>query len=61
MTLAQRYNAEVTRLLPHCAEDLSVDPALTSASQIDEFVFRQSEYLGGMATVILAMITQDPA
>jgi hypothetical protein len=61
MTLAQRYNAEVTRLLPHFAEDLSVDPALTSASQIEEFVFRQSEYLGGMATAILAMITQDPA
>jgi hypothetical protein len=61
MTLAQRYNAEVTRLLPHFAEDLSVDPTLTLPSQIDEMVFRQSEYLGGMATAILAMITQDPA
>jgi hypothetical protein len=26
MTIAERYNAEATRLLPHMAADLAVDP-----------------------------------
>lgn len=56
MTLAQRYNAEVARLLPQHAADLTVDPEITSASAIDDIVFRRSEYLGGMAGAILAMI-----
>ena len=59
MTIAQRYNAEVTRLLPHMAEDLVVDPAITTANDIDEIVFRRSEFLGGMACAILAMIEQQ--
>ena len=49
MTIAQRYNAEAGRLLPHMAEDLAVDPAITTANNIDEIVFRRSEFLGGMA------------
>lgn len=56
MTLAERYNAEAARLLPHMADDLAVDPAITRAADIDEIVFRRSEYLGGMACAILAMI-----
>ena len=56
MTLAERYNAEAHRLLPHMAIDLTVDPVLNSATEIDEIVFRRSEYLGGMACAILAMI-----
>lgn len=56
MTLAERYNAEARRLLPHMAGDLSVDPAINSATEIDEIVFRRGEYLGGMASAILAMI-----
>ena len=56
MTLAERYNAEARRLLPHMATDLKVDPAITRAAEIDEIVFRRSEYLGGMACAILAMI-----
>lgn len=56
MTIAQRYNAEAARLLPHMATDLSVDPAITTASEIDEIVFRRGEFLGGMACAILALI-----
>lgn len=56
MTLAELYNAEATRLLPHMADDLSVDPAIDSAAQIDEIVFHRSEFLGGMACAILALI-----
>jgi hypothetical protein len=40
------------------AEDLAVDPAITTANDIDEIVFRRSEFLGGMACAILAMLEQ---
>ena len=59
MTLAERYNEAATRLLPHMAADLAVDPTITTANVIDEIVFRRSEYLGGMAVAILAMIDQQ--
>ncbi|WP_160318785.1 hypothetical protein [Pannonibacter phragmitetus] len=53
MTLAERYNAEARRLLPHMVDDLAVDPKIDRATEI---VFRRSEFLGGMACAILAMI-----
>jgi hypothetical protein len=59
MTLAERYNDTASRLLPHMAADLAVDPTITDANHIDEIVFRRSEYLGGMATALLAMIDQQ--
>jgi hypothetical protein len=59
MTIAERYNAEATRLLPHMAADLAVDPKITNANEIDDIVFRRSEYLGGMACAILALIEQQ--
>lgn len=62
MTIAERYNAEAARLLPHMAEGLAVEPTITTANGIDEIVFRRSEFLGGMACAILAMIErQDQA
>jgi hypothetical protein len=59
MTIAERYNAEAKRLLPHMAADLAVDPTIATANEIDDIVFRRSEYLGGMACAILAMIEQQ--
>jgi hypothetical protein len=59
MTIAERYNAEAARLLPEMADRLAVDPAITRANDIDEIVFRRSEYLGGMACAILAMLEQQ--
>ena len=59
MTLAARYNAEAQRLLPHMADDLAVEAAIDNAGHIDEIVFRRSEYLGGMAAVLLALIEQQ--
>jgi hypothetical protein len=59
MTLAQTYNAEVARLLPHMAADLQVAPTINSESLIDEIVFGRSEYLGGMANAILAVIAKS--
>ena len=59
MTIAERYNAEAARLLPHMAADLAVDHTITTANEIDDIVFRRSELLGGMAIAILAMIDQQ--
>ena len=59
MTIAERYNAEAKRLPPHMADNLAVDPTITCAGQIDDIVFRRSEYLGGMAIAILAIIEQQ--
>ncbi|MGI3212588.1 hypothetical protein ACROSR_15925 [Roseovarius tibetensis] len=59
MTIAQRYNAEAARLLPHMADRLAVEPTITTANEIDEIVFRRSEFLGGMACAILAMLEQQ--
>jgi len=59
MTIAERYNAEATRLLPHMAADLAVDPTIVTANEIDDIVFRRSEYLGGMASAILALIEEQ--
>lgn len=61
MTIAERYNQEATRLLPHMADSLHVDPNITCAGEIDEIVFRRSELLGGMAIAILALIERDRA
>jgi hypothetical protein len=59
MTIAERFNAEAARLMPHMAADLAVDPAITRENDIDEIVFRRSEFLGGMACAILAMLEQQ--
>ncbi|MFC5584455.1 hypothetical protein ACFPOD_04985 [Nitratireductor kimnyeongensis] len=56
MNDAERYNAEVKRIMPHMAEDLMVDPSIDNANHIDEIVFRRSEFLGGMACVILELV-----
>lgn len=61
MTLAEKYNAEVVLLMPHMASDLTVDPAIDDASHIDELVYHRSEYLVGMASVILAVVEQKEA
>lgn len=58
-TLAERYNLEANRLMPHIGSDLQVDPTINTASEIDEIVFRRSEYLGGMAAVLLSLIEHD--
>lgn len=59
MILAARYNAEAKCLMPDMADDLAVDAVIDNAGHIDEIVFRRSEYLGGMAAVLLALIAQQ--
>lgn len=59
-TLAARYNAKARTLMPG-HPDLLVDPSLDVSWHIDDEVFRRSEYLGGMAGVILALLKQEDA
>ena len=59
MTIAEHYNVKVDEIMPHMAEDLAVDPAITTANDIDEIVLRRSEYLAGMACVILEIVEQE--
>lgn len=59
MTLAERYNAEAQLLMPQHADSLAVDPSIDNAGHIDEIVFRRSEYLGGMAAVLLALTAEQ--
>ena len=58
MTIAEHYNVKVYEIMPHMAEDLAVDPAITTANDIYEIVFRRS-VLGGMACVILEIVEQE--
>jgi len=32
MTIAEHYNVKVYEIMPHMAEDLAVDPAITTAA-----------------------------
>ncbi|MDO5633048.1 MAG: hypothetical protein Q4G22_14625 [Paracoccus sp. (in: a-proteobacteria)] len=59
-TLATRYNALARKLMPG-QDRLLVDPSINISWQIDDEVFRRSEYLGGMAGVILALLKQEGA
>jgi hypothetical protein len=59
MTLAERYNAAAQRFMSQHADSLAVDPGIDNAGHTDEIVFRRSEYLGGMAAVLLALITEQ--
>lgn len=60
MTFAERYNAKVKEIMPSMADDLMVDPnTVKTASHIDEHIFHRSEYLGGMCSVILALVGAD--
>jgi len=59
MTIAERYNAKVDEIMPHMADDLKVGQDVTRACDIDEIIFRKSEFLGGMACVILRIVQQE--
>ena len=45
--------------MPQHADSLAIDPTIDNASHIDEIIFRRSEYLGGMAAVLLALIAEQ--
>lgn len=57
-TFAQRYNAKARDFFPS-QFDLIVDEAIDDAGHIDEIVFRRSEYLGGMADVLIELVKRE--
>ncbi|MDG1580950.1 hypothetical protein [Pseudomonas sp. GOM6] len=59
MTLAQRFIEKARELVPQHDDLQSIDPAINDASVIDETMFRRGEYLGGMATAILAILSRE--
>ena len=59
MTIAEHYNVKVYEIMPHMADRLKVCPDVARACDIDEIIFRKSEYLGGMACVILEIVEQE--
>jgi hypothetical protein len=54
MTLAEKYNVKCKEIML-TQTDLIVPNHIDSASEIEEIVFRRSEYLGGMCAVILEL------
>lgn len=56
MTLAQKFKQEAHRIMPHQSDLLELDDRVNTASEIDEIMFHKSEYIGGMAAVILEII-----
>ena len=56
MTLAQQFKAKAAELMPVYSKLQELDDAIDSADHIDAVMFRESEYLGGIAAAILAMI-----
>lgn len=61
MTLAQRFAIKACQLMPQHQDLQDIDLTLDSAHAIDEIMFRRSEYLGGMAAVILVLIAGEQA
>lgn len=57
-TLATIYNRIARDLAPE-QEDLQVDPSLTTHTQIDDTVYHRSEYLGGMASILLELAQRE--
>ena len=39
--------------------NLHVDPSIVAANEIDDTAFRRSEYLGGMAAVLLSIVAGE--
>jgi hypothetical protein len=61
MTLAERFQRKARELVPQHDDLQDIDPTIDDPSVIDEIIFRRSEYLGGMAAVILALLAQENA
>lgn len=59
--LAQRFKAKASELLPHMDDLQDLDERIDDRHTIDEAMFRKSEYIGGMAAGILAVLELQEA
>lgn len=58
-TFGQLYNEQVIKLMPHFKEELIVPDDVDNSSEIDDIIFRKSEYIGGMANVLCAIVERE--
>jgi len=59
-TFAQKFKARFEELLPEHAESVNcLIPDDVDADYIDNVVFSESEYLGGMADAVLAIMKKE--
>lgn len=55
-TAAENFITKAKELIPQQTDLQNIDPAIDDLETIDEQIFRQSEYLGGMAAVIIKLL-----
>ncbi|RYH04141.1 hypothetical protein EU805_01860 [Salipiger sp. IMCC34102] len=60
-SLRTRFLAKAQELMPHMDELQDLPEWATTASHIDEALFRKSEFIGGMAAVIFAVLEKEEA
>ncbi len=58
-TIAKRFIEKAEALMPGQPDLVDLDPTINNAQHIDEVMFRRSEYIGGMAAVILVLIGEE--
>jgi hypothetical protein len=58
-TLAQNFKARAMALMPQHDDLQDLEDYIDSASRIDEIMFAKGEYIGGMASVILALLEKE--
>ncbi len=60
-TLAMKFKEKAAELMPHMDDLQDLPDSMDSSNAIDEIMFRKSEYLGGMAAVILELCCREQA
>lgn len=61
LTAAQIYNRKVRDVMPRMASDLLVAENIEDLNVIGDIVFSRGEYLGGMASVLIALVRLEMA
>jgi len=58
-TLANRFILKAVEIMPHHAELQRISGMIDNRVHIDAIMFAKGEYIGGMASVLLALIEAD--
>ncbi len=59
MTKAQKFIKKAKEIMPHIEDLQDLDTSIDDPSHIDEIMFHRSEYIGGMAQVILELVNME--
>jgi len=58
-TWAIRFKRAAAEIMPHMDQLQDLDESIDRPDHIDEVMFSKGEYIGGMAAVILAIVSQQ--